>query len=136
MQQRILLVLCLLAALSAAFGAGSVTAMAMDWGKPLAVVTVENQSNKTIASVEISVSTCGTRRTLSQKSADIQTHANQATAFRFSLPLCGEGGHRTRVQFSDGKTVESPDSYIMNGSRIVERVQPDSIRSEVSSIPY
>ena len=136
MFRRIFLLLSCLAALMAAFGVGSVAAISMDWGRPLAVVTVENHSGKSISSVEISVSTCGTQRTLSQKSTDIQAYASQADAFRFTLPLCGEGGHRTRVQFFDGKTVESPGSYIMKGSRIIERVQTDSIQSEFSPLSY
>ena len=136
--RRNLLVLWHLAALIAAFGLGSVAVLYMDWGKPPAVlvVKVENQSGKTISSVEISVSTCGTQRTLSQKSTDIQAHAEQADAFEFTLPLCGEGGHKTKVHFADGTTVESPASYIMNGSRIVERVKTNSIQSEISGPSY
>jgi hypothetical protein len=136
MLRRNLLVLCLLTALLATFGAGAVVAVTMNWGKPLATVTVENHSGKTIAAVEMLVSTCGTERTLLQKSADIKAFANPATAYRFTLPLCGEGGHRTKVWFSDGMTVQSPGSYIMKGTRIVERVQRDSIQSEITSFPY
>jgi|688.fasta_scaffold1403316_2 hypothetical protein len=136
MLRRTLLVLLFLTSLVAAFGAGSLTAIRLDWGKPLAVITVENQSGKTISSVEIVLTTCGTQRTISQRSTDIQAHASQSAIHMFKVPLCGEGGHRTRVQFSDGKTVESPGSYIMNGSRIVEQVKADSIRSEVTSLLY
>ena len=136
MLRRILRVMFYIATLIAAFGVGSVAAISMDWGKPQAVVTVENQSGKTISSVEITVSTCGTKRTLSQKSSDIRANTNRAAAFRFTLPLCGEGGHKTRVQFSDGTTVESPGSYIMTGSRVVERVQTNSIQSEISWYLY
>jgi len=136
MYRRFVLVLVAIATLAAAFGAGAMAAVSMDWGKPIATLTVENKSGKAIASVEISISTCGTRRTLSQKDTDNPAYADQAKSYVFTLPLCGEGGHRTRVHFSDGKTVESHGSYIENGSRILERVQEDSIQSEFSSLSY
>ena len=136
MLRRSLLVLSFSAALLATFGAGAVVAVAMNWGKPLAVVTVENLSGKPIVAVEMLVSTCGTERTVLQKSADIKPSASPAEAYRFTLPLCGEGGHRTKVLFSDGTTVQSRGSYVMTGTRVVERVRTDSIQSEVTSTPY
>lgn len=136
MVRRTLQVLLLLTSLVAAFGAGSLTAIRLDWGQPLATISVQNESGKAISTVEIGLTTCGTQRTIFQGSTDIQAHASPSANFVFRVALCGEGGYRTKVQFSDGKILESPGSYIMNGSRMVERIKVESIRSEITSLSY
>jgi hypothetical protein len=114
------------AALVVALGTGALVASVRGWGSPNVVVDVVNAAEVSIVATELTIETCGAvTRITSDAIASNESR-------RFAFPVCGEGGYRLRVTFSDGREITSGGAYVEGGYRISERVSRERIdtRSE------
>jgi hypothetical protein len=117
-----------LATLLAAFAVGAVAAMMRGWGTPIATINVVNNSGKSFGAIELEVETCARRTVL------IEASPPQLTGLTYRVPVCGEGGYKVKVTFTDGTTISSVGRYIENGYRTTETVNRDAISSKVVAI--
>jgi len=113
----------------AVFGTGAATAVLLHWGKPIATIYVENESEKEIESITVTYTTCGVKRKLIYKSAEQHQFDTDSKRFSMQVVLCGEGSHITEIALSNGQIFASKGFYIQGGYEVTERITESGISS-------
>lgn len=127
--RKISLFIAILILTLAVFGMGAVTAVLLRWGKPIAIIYVQNESDKEIESITVTYTTCGVKRKLIYKSAEQHQFDTDSKNFSMPVVLCGEGSHITEIAFSNGQIFTSKSFYIEGGYEVTERITESGISS-------
>lgn len=127
--RKIFLFIAILVLTVAVFGTGAATAVLLRWGKPIATIYVQNESDKKIESITVTYTTCGVKRKLIYKGAEQHQFDTDSKIFSMQVVLCGEGSHITEIAFSNGQIFTTKGSYIEGGDEVTERITESGINS-------
>lgn len=108
-----------------ALGAGAATAVLRGWSSSSVTLDLQNKSGRSIEAFVVHHETCGTKGSLTGN------RLSAGESRKITLSVCGEGGFRVDVMFSDGTRVSGSERYVEPGYVVTETVTSDAITSGV-----